>query len=580
MRSLKNIIFSQKIFVKYKEFCNILKKIFSRGFPDNFDNFYLEDYVNAEAISGRVLHAYTRYLIKKFSISDLDQYSAPLCPYFDKYNSHISGLVKKAITKYRKDGALGKVSWPSSGCKEIDILVKRYLKRTYKITVNYSILNFKYIYSKGYNRKPSKVGIKDLFFSLLKLFKPFRKDTKKFIDSQIIFKKRNSKSIILLAHQDNKNIPAYNHLSNELSNFFFDKEINVIKILPNSFGINNFQRIKSFFIALLFWINFTKNTGSLKIRDLDFLFFYFSSREYKKNLISIMNRIRTKCIISVYIDRLNEPNFIRASREIGIKYFHYDYSMGYPYSKPYLLRYLLDTRRYADVIFANSTYRLNQYKYSTLHLDHPPKLKLHLCPQIDYSIKKSVNQNINKKIKKKYKIALIDNSSSIDLYIKEKDIHSLFKVLNIYKNKLDFIVQSKRGSLIKIMKEMDFHTNKLGTQGDFSNIINADIVIALNLQGAALKACFAFDKPMLIFSKEEITSLKSRYSFDDDENRLINNAIKNIWVNEKKLIKILENILNDKNYSNYFLKNTRNLLNLINLEYSNNLSFYFKKYLN
>ena len=38
---------------------------------------------------------------------------------------------------------------------------------------------------------------------------------------------------------------------------------------------------------------------------------------------------------------------------------------------------------------------------------------------------------------------------------------------------------------------------------------------------------------MLIFSKEEITSLKSRYSFDDDENRLINNAIKNIWVNEK-----------------------------------------------
>ena len=106
--------------------------------------------------------------------------------------------------------------------------MQRYLKREYKITVGYSNFNFKYIYSKGYHCRPNRIGLKDLFLSLLILFKPSQRDTKKKIDSQIIFKKPRAKSIILLAHQNTENIPAYGHLSDELKTFY-DKEINIIK---------------------------------------------------------------------------------------------------------------------------------------------------------------------------------------------------------------------------------------------------------------------------------------------------------------------------------------------------------------
>ena len=85
---------------------------------------------------------------------------------------------------------------------------------------------------------------------------------------------------------------------------------------------------------------------------------------------------------------------------------------------------------------------------------------------------------------------------------------------------------------------------------------------------------------MIIFTKDEITSLNSRFSLDDEESKLIHNSINNIRVNEKNLIKEIENILTNKNYSNYYLKHTRNLINLINLESSENLSVYFEKYLN
>ena len=52
MRSLNNKLFIQIICKKKIELLYNLKKFLSSGFPDNFDNFYQEDYVDSEAIAG------------------------------------------------------------------------------------------------------------------------------------------------------------------------------------------------------------------------------------------------------------------------------------------------------------------------------------------------------------------------------------------------------------------------------------------------------------------------------------------------------------------------------------------------
>ena len=77
-------------------------------------------------------------------------------------------------------------------------------------------------------------------------------------------------------------------------------------------------------------------------------------------------------IISSYINYEYESIYYEAARALNIKYFNYDYSIGYPLKDSTFLRYLPDTRKYSDIIFSSSEFRRDQYLMSSSFLDKKP----------------------------------------------------------------------------------------------------------------------------------------------------------------------------------------------------------------
>ena len=157
-------------------------------------------------------------MLKKFQFPKYDHSLFKSCPRYENYYFHINGILinaKKNLFE-RKNYLI----YSPTKCIEIDLIVKRFLLRKYKINLEYdSKANFKI--NTGYeNFKLSfKTFIKDIIFDLRE--RGSNNQIKEF------YGKINSKYNVLIISHDKRNyFDAYKNLPNKLSIFFNKKNIN------------------------------------------------------------------------------------------------------------------------------------------------------------------------------------------------------------------------------------------------------------------------------------------------------------------------------------------------------------------
>ena len=165
----------------------------------------------------RILYCYIRFMFNKYKLGNFNIDVFQNCPHYVKYAYHLTGAISIA-----RDASLNDeidIFYPSSKCKEIDILLKSFIFKIYKINLIYT-KNFKQNKNNFY--KPFKINflksLKNIIFDL-RVFK-----NKKFKLSNDI---ENPIDILLLTHPliKSKNLDPYNYLTKKIS--VFSKKINL-----------------------------------------------------------------------------------------------------------------------------------------------------------------------------------------------------------------------------------------------------------------------------------------------------------------------------------------------------------------
>ena len=302
-------------------------------------------------------------MLRKFKFGRYNHAVFKICPRYENYYFHINGILITAKKNlYEK---IPYLNYPPSRCKEIDLIVKRLLFKKYKIRIYYNndVKLGNNIGNKNFRLK-IHTFIRDLIFDL-------RPRGSNNIEMKRFYDQNNSQSkVLILSHQLSSSFEAYKNLPKKLTTFFKKKNIKTILILPSDIGISIFEKLRYLilFIKKLYESYFI---SFLKLSDYHFLVSEFYNQIYKKKLKDYLSRKKILFVISSYIDSRYEPIYYEAAKELNIKYYTYDYSLGYPFGKIDNLRYLPDTRKFSDIIFANSNFRREQYQISTSFLDDP-----------------------------------------------------------------------------------------------------------------------------------------------------------------------------------------------------------------
>ena len=522
--------------------------------------------IDCQSESHRILSLYIRYMLRKFKLGKYNHAIFKSCPRYENYLLHINGLLISA--KKNLYSQMSYVNYPPTYCREIDLIVKRFLFKKYKIKVFYdSDVQLKN--NVGYKnfRLKIKFFIRDLIFDL----RPIGSNQ---LNKNKFFEQNNSKSnVLILSHELSNSFDAYKNLPKKLKSFFGEKGIKTILILPSNIGISIFEKINhiNLFVRKLFKCY---SISFLKLSDYHFVVSEFYNQIYKKKLKSYFSRKKILFIVCSYIDSRYEPIFYEAAKELNIKYFTYDYSLGYPFGKLENLRYLPDTRKFSDIIFANSKFREEQYKISTSFLDNPPIILPNICPQTDYSKNVIKFDQLNSL---DFKIGIVDNVFNDDYAINYHDISSLLELLTNNDLNTKFILQSKRGILEKEFIRLKFENYLSGFKGDFSKLNQCDVIISIGWQSAALKAASIFKKPLLFYNKKDFPYEKNFFSLDKTRNLRIKKYCKKLWLNEENIIYKLNKIIKYKHELTSLINDSNKLLNEIGF-YQNKIEQYLNNF--
>ena len=522
---------------------------------------------DCEAESHRILTIYIRYMIRKFKLKKYNHSLFITCPNFHQYILHVKGLILKG--KRYSHYNFKSLKYPSTGCKEIDLLVKKWIKRKYKVNLIYN--NKEYINLKNLILKPFKLTFFAFFKDIICDLRP-KAPSEKFLDFNI---SSQNKGILIISHDLLIAPNAHTNLSKKLINYFKNKnKVSAKVITPNAVGLSIYDKLRNLnYIGKKLFI-LVKFFPLLKLSDLHFIIYDCYQNLYKNKLKKYYLKNNIKIIISDIINYRYGPIYYETAKELKIKYFKYDYSLGYPMRSDTFLRYLPDTRKYCDVIFSNSKFRSEQYQKSINFLNNPPDISPHICPQSDYSRK---NNFLTKLDKEKIKIGIVDNVFSDDCQLSYRDINSLINLLvSNFQNK-GFILQSKYGFLEKEFKKFNFNNKNIESafKGDYSPLRNADLIISIGWQSIALKSSFFFNKPLLFYSQYGYPFKEFIYSNNNKKNSLISNYCEILWGSEKDFCKKLISILEDKNKFNFISETSQKLLNQIEF-YDDNIEHYFK----
>ena len=522
--------------------------------------------IDCQSESHRILSLYTRYMLRKFRFGKYNHSIFKICPNYDNYYFHLNGLLlmaKKNLSSKRSN-----LNYPPTCCKEIDLIAKRFLLRKYKIKVCY---NSKIKLKNNIGNKNYRLRIYSFMRDVIFDLRPRGSNNS---HNKKLFKLNNSQSnVLILSHDLLNSFEAYKNLPKKLTSFFKKKNMKTILILPSNIGLTIFEKINylNLFLEKLFK---SYTISFLKLSDYHFIISELYNQIYKKKLKSFFLRKKILFIVCSYIDSRYEPIYYEAAKELNIKYYTYDYSLGYPFGKIDSLRYLPDTRKFSDFIFANSNFRREQYKIATSFLDNPPIILPNICPQSDYS--KNV-EKLEKFNSKEFKIGIVDNAFNDDYAINYEDISSLIKVLTETDLEIKFILQSKRGFLEKEFIRLNSKNYSSGVKGNLSKLNKSDLIISIGWQSAALKAASLFKKPLIFYNKLDFPYEKNLFSLDKERNQIIKKYSKKLWLNEKNIFYKLSKIIKDKREFISLLNDSSILLSEIGF-YEKKIEDYFNNY--
>ena len=190
-----------------------------------------------------------------------------------------------------------------------------------------------------------------------------------------------------------------------------------------------------------------------------------------------------------------------ACRLSKVESIAWDFSLGYPFENIYKKEISLTTK--PDKYIVNSTFRQEQYKNANKdYINSGNRLEIvNLnCIQVQYARKLAKDYKNISYPSRNIVVSLFDNNYGENSGLSFKFADELALILSNYRNKLSCIVHSKinRKYLENVLSKRNININK-APKGDFSLAKKCDLIISIGFQGSAIKAAFAFNKPMIFF---------------------------------------------------------------------------------
>ena len=197
--------------------------------------------------------------------------------------------------------------------QELDLIVKRFLLKKYKINVYYS-RRISLKNNLGYKNFRLKIlaFIRDIIFDL----RP--RSLQNFTKNKVYGKSNYKKNVLILAHSLSNSFEAYKNLPTKLSLFLKQKKHSLEVILPSEIGINVFEKLKYSIVILkkllqCYFVSF------LKLSDYHFIILEIYNEIYKDKLRKYFSSNRIIFVICSYIDSRYEPLYYEVAKELKNK---------------------------------------------------------------------------------------------------------------------------------------------------------------------------------------------------------------------------------------------------------------------
>ena len=148
------------------------------------------------------------------------------------------------------------------------------------------------------------------------------------------------------------------------------------------------------------------------------------------------------------------------------------------------------------------------------------------------------------------------------MYINELDVSSCIEVLVSSPLRKVVLSHNKReGFLSHYLSNSELIYIKQN-KGNFSNVFFSDFLISIGFQGSSIKAAFAFKKPLIFYTENQIYFEESQFYLKEAENKKVRNLILNLTYNSELLSRALSN---EERYKDFYLKIKENSSKLLNI---------------
>ena len=435
----------------------------------------------------------------------------------------------------------------SSGNKIVDLLFRKYYLKKYNIEIKICYLS-KIIKPKDDLKFTYKKVSFDKSAFLYPIFKPLK------------YSDNNLSKIVFIHHEDNKENEPYNKLKNDVAKIKKFKSLNYLLIYQ--IGSKDFNKFIINTIYYSFNIIRRNFFQIISKRLYGEIFQTISNQIYYQCCINTINLYDLKIIISSYISYDLENILYKACDNLSIKSIFYDYSMGYPglpNRKNFIGTTHLECYRNPSYIITFGEVRCEQYQLKKSNFLNRESIVFNtLCPQIEFSRNNQIIKNNSKFLYNSEfykssipKISIFDNIYGYNFLLSKKDAISCIDTLNNSNLNHHILCHSKREGFLKnylIKKNMIFECQ---ARADFSNSYYCDYIISLGYQGAALKAAFAFDKPLIFFTENKRFFKDAKFFSEHNKNNNILNIIFKLTFNKEHLEKFLNS---EKEYQKFILQ--------------------------
>ena len=240
---------------------------------------------------------------------------------------------------------------------------------------------------------------------------------------------------------------------------------------------------------------------------------------------------------------MHENLIYTACRLSNVKSIAWDFSLGYPFESIYKKDISLTLK--PDIYLVNCNFRKDQYQNANQdYINSGNKLKIINCNcmQVNYAVKKSKKYNNDPKFSQNIMISIFDNNYGENSGLSYKFADRLAFILLNHKQRFTCVVHSK---INRIYLENLLYKNKINIKkapkGDFSLAYKSRLIISIGFQGAAIKAAFAFNKPIIFF----VTHKNYYENMNFTNNKILN----------KKTIKVFNKLIfSNSEIESIFLK--------------------------